>query len=282
MKKWLVSSLFVLLIAALAACGGGGKEEAGDKGDKGEKAEGLLADGKLTVGVSAGEHEEIMEKVKELAAKEGLEIDIKTFSDYPMVNEALAQGDLDLNVFQHEPYLNQQKKDRNYDIVKVGNTITTPMGVYSNKVKDINKLPKGAKLGLPNDPTNGGRSLLLFEKAGLIKLKENVGETPSVKDIAENKNDYEFVELEAAQIPRQLDDLDAAAINSNYAIEAGLIPTKDSIFIEDKDSPWVNIVAARAEDKDDPAIKKLLDVYQTDEIKQFIDETYKGSVIPGW
>ncbi|MFS0647241.1 MetQ/NlpA family ABC transporter substrate-binding protein [Siminovitchia sp. 179-K 8D1 HS] len=282
MKKWLVSSLFVLLIAALAACGGGGKEEAGDKGDKGEKAEGLLADGKLTVGVSAGEHEEIMEQVKKLAAKEGLEIDIKTFSDYPMVNEALAQGDLDLNVFQHEPYLNQQKKDRNYDIVKVGNTITTPMGVYSNKVKDINKLPKGAKLGLPNDPTNGGRSLLLFEKAGLIKLKENVGETPSVKDIAENKNDYEFVELEAAQIPRQLDDLDAAAINSNYAIEAGLIPTKDSIFIEDKDSPWVNIVAARTENKDDPAIKKLLDVYQTDEIKQFIDETYKGSVIPGW
>jgi D-methionine transport system substrate-binding protein len=279
MKKWLLSGLIILLIAALAACGGEKKEKAENQDGK---KEGLLADGKLTVGVSAGEHEEIMEQVKKLAAKEGLEIEIKTFSDYPMVNEALAQGDLDLNVFQHEPYLNQQKKDRNYDIVKVGNTITTPMGVYSNKVKDINKLPKGAKLGLPNDPTNGGRSLLLFEKAGLIKLKENAGETPSVKDIAENKNNYEFVELEAAQIPRQLDDLDAAAINSNYAIEAGLIPTEDSIFIEDKDSPWVNIVAARAEDKDDPAIKKLLDVYQTDEIKQFIEKTYKGSVIPGW
>lgn len=279
MKKWLVSSLFVLLIAVLAACGGGNKEEAGDKG---EKAEGLLSDGKLTVGVTAGEHEEIMEKVKELAADKDLEIDIKTFSDYPIVNEALSQGDLDLNVFQHEPYLNEQKKDRNYDIVKVGNTITTPMGVYSNKVKDISDLKKGAKLGLPNDPTNGGRSLLLFEKAGLIKLKEGVGETPSVKDIEENKNDYQFVELEAAQIPRQLDDLDAAAINSNYAIESGLVPTKDSIFIEDKDSPWVNIVAARAEDKDDPAIKQFLDVYQTDEIKQFIEETYKGSVIPGW
>lgn len=278
MKKWILSSLFILVIAALAACGGGKDESA----DKGGKAEGLLSDGKLTVGVTAGEHEEIMEQVKELAAKQDLDIEIKTFSDYLIVNEALSQGDLDLNVFQHEPYLNEQKEDRNFDIVGVGNTITTPMGVYSNKVKDLGELKKGAKLGLPNDPTNGGRSLLLFEKAGLIKLKEGVGVTPSLKDIEENKNDYEFIELEAAQIPRQLDELDAAAINSNYAIESGLTPTEDSIFIEEKDSPWVNIVAARAENKDDEAIKKFLDVYQSDEIKKFIEDTYKGSVIPGW
>lgn len=278
MKKWILSSLFILVIAALAACGGGKDESA----DKGGKAEGLLSDGKLTVGVTAGEHEEIMEQVKELAAKQDLDIEIKTFSDYLIVNEALSQGDLDLNVFQHEPYLNEQKEDRNFDIVGVGNTITTPMGVYSNKVKDLGELKKGAKLGLPNDPTNGGRSLLLFEKAGLIKLKEGVGVTPSLKDIEENKNDYEFIELEAAQIPRQLDEVDAAAINSNYAIESGLTPTEDSIFIEEKDSPWVNIVAARAENKDDEAIKKFLDVYQSDEIKKFIEDTYKGSVIPGW
>ncbi len=279
MKKWVLSSLFILLIAALAACGGS-KNETADKDKK--AAEGLLSDGKLTVGVTAGEHEEIMEQVKELAAKKDLDIEIKTFSDYLIVNDALSQGDLDLNVFQHEPYLNKQKKDRNYDIVPVGNTIITPMGVYSNTVKDVKDLKKGGKIGLPNDPTNGGRALLIFEKAGLIKLKEGAGETPSVKDIKENKNDYEFVELEAAQIPRQLDDLEGAAINSNYAIEAGLVPTEDSIFIEEKDSPWVNVVAARAEDKDDEAIKKFLDIYQSDEIKKFIEDKYKGSVIPGW
>ncbi|VEF46271.1 putative ABC transporter, substrate-binding protein [Bacillus freudenreichii] len=278
MRKWILSSLLILLVAALAACGGGKDESA----DKGEKAEGLLSDGKLTVGVTAGEHEEIMEQVKELAAKQDLEIDVKTFSDYPIVNEALSQGDLDLNVFQHKPYLEQQIEDRGYDIVPVGNTITTPMGVYSNTIKDIKDLKKGAKIGLPNDPTNGGRALLIFEKAGMIKLKEGVGNTPSVKDIEENKNNFEFVELEAAQIPRQLDDLEAAAINSNYAIEAGFVPTEDSIFIEDKDSPWVNVVASRAEDKDDEAIKKFLSVYQSDEIKKFIDEKYKGSVIAGW
>lgn len=278
MRKWILSSLLILIIAALAACGGNNDESA----DKGEEAEGLLSDGKLIVGVTAGEHEEIMEQVKELAAKQDLEIEIKTFSDYPIVNEALSQGDLDLNVFQHVPYLDEQKKDRGYDIVPAGNTITTPMGVYSNNVKDIKDLKKGAKIGLPNDPTNGGRALLIFEKAGMIKLKEGVGNTPSVKDIEENKNEYDFVELEAAQIPRQLDDLEAAAINSNYAIEAGFVPTEDSIFIEDKDSPWVNVVAARAENKDDEAVKKFLSVYQSDEIKKYIEDTYKGSVIPGW
>lgn len=279
MKKWVLSSLFILLIAALAACGGS-KNESADKDKK--AAEGLLSDGKLTVGVTAGEHEEIMEQVKELAAKKDLDIEIKTFSDYLIVNEALSQGDLDLNVFQHEPYLNEQKKDRNYDIVPVGNTITSPMGIYSNKVKDLSDLKKGAKLGLPNDPSNGGRALLLFEKAGLIKLKEDVGVAPTVKDVVENKNDYKFVELEAAQITHQLDDLDAAAINSNYVIDSGLVPTEDSIFIEEKDSPWVNVVAARAENKDDEAIKKFVDIYQSDEIKKFIEDKYEGSVIPGW
>ncbi|MFD1705202.1 MetQ/NlpA family ABC transporter substrate-binding protein [Siminovitchia sediminis] len=276
MKKWLLACSLFLGLSVLAACGGNSDDSAENE------TKGLLSDGKLTVGVTAGEHEEIMEQVKELAAKQDLEIEIKTFSDYPIVNEALEQGDLDLNVFQHEPYLNEQKEDRNYDIVNVGNTITTPMGIYSNKVQNLDDLEEGAKIGLPNDPTNGGRSLLLFEKAGLIKLKEGVGVTPSLKDIEENPNNYEFIELEAAQIPRQLDELGAAAINSNYAIESGLVPTEDSIFIEDKDSPWVNIVAARAENKDDEAIDQFLSIYQSDDIKQFIEDTYQGSVVPGW
>ncbi len=278
MKKWLLSSLLILAIVTLAACGGGNKEKA--SGDK--KAEGLLSDGKLTIGVTAGPHEQILEKVKELAADEDLDIDVKVFTDYPMVNEALAQKELDLNVFQHVPYLDQFKKDRDLDLVDVGNVVNFPMGIYSSKVKDAKELKKGAKIGLPNDPTNSARALTLFEQAGLIKLKDGVGASATIKDINENKNDYEFIELEAAQIPVQLDELDAAAINTNFAIEKGFTPSEDSIFIEPKDSPWVNVVAARTEDKNDEAIKKFLDIYQSDKVKEFIDETFKGSVIPGW
>ena len=280
MKKWLLSSLFILVIAALAACGGGSKEEA--SGDKNEKAEGLLSDSKLTVGVTAGPHEQVLEKVKELAAKKDLDIEVKVFTDYIMPNVALDEKDLDLNVFQTIPYLEQFNEDRNLELVEVGKTLTFPMGIYSTKVKDVKELPKGAKLGLPNDPTNGGRALVLFESAGLIKLKDGSGNTPTVKDVEENKNNFEFVELEASQLPRQLDELDAAAINTNFAIEHGFKPAEDSIFIESKDSPWVNVVASRAESKDDEAIQKFLDVYHSDEVKQFIDETFEGSVIPSW
>ncbi|MFS0647244.1 MetQ/NlpA family ABC transporter substrate-binding protein [Siminovitchia sp. 179-K 8D1 HS] len=283
MRKWLLTSLTVILAFTLAACGGGNdKENTNASGSKEEQSEGLLDDGKLTVGATAGPHEQILEKVKELAAKQDLDIEVKVFTDYVMPNIALDEKELDLNVFQTIPYLDQFKEDRNLDLVNVGEAVTFPMGIYSSKVKDVQELPKGAKLGLPNDPTNGGRALVLFEKAGLIKLKEGSGNTPAVKDIEENSNDFEFVELEASQIPRQLDELDAAAINTNFAIEHGFKPGKDSIFIESKDSPWVNVVAARAESKDDEAIQKFLDVYRTDEVKQFIDETFEGSVIPSW
>ncbi|RST70871.1 MetQ/NlpA family ABC transporter substrate-binding protein [Siminovitchia acidinfaciens] len=277
MKKWLLSSLIVVAIAALAACGS--KDEAANKG---EKAEGLLSDGKLTVGVTAGPHEQIVEKVKELAAEQDLDVEVKVFTDYIMPNIALDEKDVDLNLFQTIPYLEQFNEDRGLDIVEVGKAVTFPMGIYSSKVKDVKDLPKGAKLGLPNDPTNGGRALVLFETAGLIKLKEGSGNTPAVKDIEENKNNFEFIELEASQLPRQLDELEAAAINTNFAIEHGFKPAEDSIFIESKDSPWVNVLAARPESKDDEAIQKFLDVYQSDEVKQFIDETFEGSVIPGW
>lgn len=283
MRKWLLTSLTVILAFTLAACGGGNdKENTNASGSKEEQPEGLLDDGKLTVGATAGPHEQILEKVKELAAKQDLDIEIKVFTDYVMPNIALDEKELDLNVFQTIPYLDQFKEDRNLDLVNVGEAVTFPMGIYSSKVKDVKELSKGAKLGLPNDPTNGGRALVLFEKAGLIKLKEGSGNTPAVKDIEENSNDFEFVELEASQIPRQLDELDAAAINTNFAIEHGFKPGKDSIFIESKDSPWVNVVAARAESKDDEAIQKFLDVYRSEEVKQFIDETFEGSVIPSW
>lgn len=276
MKKWILSILLVVVLAALAACG------SDSASSKQEKAEGLLSDGKLVVGVTAGPHEQILEKVKELGEKKGLKIEFKVFNEYVMPNVALAEKELDLNVFQHEPYLNAFKEDRNLDLVKVGDTVNFPMGIYSTSVKDVKDLKKGAKIGLPNDPTNGARALILFEQAGLIKLKDGVGVKATLKDIEENKNDYQFIELEASQIPRQLEELDAAAINTNFAIEHGFVPSKDSIFIEPKDSPWVNIAAVRSESKDDEAVQQFLDLYHSDEVKKFIEETFQGSVVASW
>ncbi len=271
MKKVISLAVTLALVIVLSACGGGD-----DKVGK------PLSEDKLVVGVTAGPHEEIMEKVKELAAKEGLEIEIKTFNDYVLPNIALAEGELDVNSFQHEPYLEQFKKDRNLDLTAIAPTVNFPLGVYSNKIKDVKELKKGDKLGLPNDPTNGARALLLFEEAGLIKLKEGVGDKATVKDIVSNPLELEFVELEAAQIPRQLDELAAAAINSNFAIEYNFIPTRDAMIIEPKDSPWVNVLAVRTENKDDPVLQKLIKIYHSEEVKQFVLEQFDESILPSW
>ena len=178
-----------------------------------------------------------MEKVKEVAAKDGLDIQIEVFTDYVMVNTALAEGDLDANSYQHKPYLDDFVAERNLDLSHVADTVNFPMGIYSEKIKDIRELKEGDTLGLPNDPTNSARALLLFEDAGLIKLREGAGVTASVQDIEENPLNLEFVELEAAQIPRQLSELTAAAINTNYAMEAGYVPAEDAIAIEPKKLP---------------------------------------------
>ncbi|WP_100330705.1 MetQ/NlpA family ABC transporter substrate-binding protein [Bacillus xiapuensis] len=271
MKKWLISIVLLLAVSALAACGG-------------EKKEGHAKDdeGKIIVGVTAGPHEQIVEKVQEVAAKDGFEFEMKVFNEYVMPNIALAEGEIDLNSFQHGPYLEQFKKDRNLDITNVADTVNYPMGIYSSKVKDIKELGKKAKIGLPNDPTNGARALLLMEEAGLIKLKKDAGVKATLKDIDENKLNLEFVELEASQIPRQLEELDAAAINTNFAIEQGFVPEKDSIFIEPKDSPWVNVIAARTEDKDADFVKKFVKYYQSEEVKQFIEKEFAGSATVPW
>lgn len=271
MKKVISLAISLFLITALAACGGG----ADGKGKP-------LSDHKLVVGVSAGPHEEIMGKVKEVAAKDGLEIEIKTFSDYVLPNVALAEGELDVNSFQHEPYLEQFKKDRNLDLTVLAPTLNFPLGIYSNKIKDIKQIKKGDKLGIPNDPTNNSRALRLIEQAGLIKLKEEAGVKATVKDIVENPLQLQFVELEAAQIPRHLDEVAAAAINSNFAIENKLVPTRDAILIEPKDSPWVNVLAVRTENKDDPVLKKLVKAYHSEEVKQFVMDNFDESILPSW
>ncbi|GIO24611.1 MetQ/NlpA family ABC transporter substrate-binding protein [Oceanobacillus sp. J11TS1] len=272
MKKKYLLSIVALLLLALAACGGD---------DKSSGESDLLEDGVLTVGVTAGPHEEIIEKLAEIAKEDGLKIETMVFSDYVMPNVSLAEGEIDINSFQTEPYLDVMIEERNLDIVKVADTVTFPMGVYSETVESLDDIPEGATLGLPGDPSNSGRALLLFEQAGLITLKEGVGVNATVNDVVDNPKNIELLELDSAQIPRQLGEVDAAAINSNFAIEAGLSPTDDSIFIE-QDSTFVNLIATRTENKDDEVVQQFIDLYQTDEMKEFIEENFNGSVIPGW
>lgn len=271
MRKIILLSVSLVLLLGLVACGG-----AKDTTQDAQEID------KLVVGVTAGPHEQILEKVKELAIDQGLDIQIQVFNDYVMPNIALDEGELDANIFQHLPYLEQFKADRNLDLVEVAPTVNFPMGIYAAKIEDISEIGEGDKLGLPNDPTNGARALMLFEDAGLIKLNPEVGASATVLDIEENPLNLEFVEVEASQIPRMLDEFKAAAINTNYAIEHGYVPTEDSIHIEPSDSPWVNWMVTRPENKDDPRIKKLIEIYHTDEIKQFVEEEFKGSIVPAW
>lgn len=242
----------------------------------------VAQDKPIKVGVTAGPHAEIMEVVKKVAEKDGLKIQIVEFSDYVQPNAALNAGDLDANSYQHLPYLEAQVKDRGYKIVNIGYTVNFPMGVYSKKVKALNDLPSGARVGIPNDPTNGGRGLLLLESAGLIKLRKDAGLKATPLDITDNPKKLRIVELDAAQLPRALDELDAAAINTNYAIPAGLQPTKDSIAIETPKSPYVNIIAVRTENKDKPEFAKLVKAYQSPEVKAFIEQKFQKAVVASW
>ncbi|MQB21153.1 MetQ/NlpA family ABC transporter substrate-binding protein [Agrobacterium tumefaciens] len=236
----------------------------------------------IKVGVTPAEHAQIMEQVKKVAATKGLDIEILDFSDYVVPNQALADGELQANSFQHQPYLDNQIADRKFDIVSVGTTITTPMGVYSKKVKNLDELKDGATVGIPNDPTNGGRALLVLASKGVLKVNDAVGLKVTPADITENPKNIQIVELDAAQLPRSLDDTDASVINTNYATAAGLNPKKDAIAIESEKSPYANVIAVRTEDKDKPWVKTLVESYHSPEVKNFILEKYNGTVIPSW
>jgi D-methionine transport system substrate-binding protein len=240
------------------------------------------ADDSIKVGVTGGPHAQIMEVVKQVAAKNGLNIKIIEFSDYVQPNAALASGDLDANSYQHLPYLEAQVKDRGYKLISIANTVIYPMGIYSKKIKSLKDLPNGARIAVPNDPTNGGRGLLLLQTQGLIKLRADAGLKATPLDIVDNPKKLKIVELDAAQIPRSLADVDAAAINTNFAMEAGLKPKTDAIAIEDPHGPYANIIAIRAADKDKPWVKKLVAAYHSPEVKQFIDAKFAGAVVTVW
>lgn len=236
----------------------------------------------IKIGVTGGPHAQILEQVKKVAEKDGLKIQIVEFSDYVQPNAALAAGDLDANSYQHKPYLDQQVKDRNYKLVDVAYTVNFPIGIYSKKVKSLKDLKDGARVGIPNDPTNGGRVLLVFQDQGLIKLKPEAGLKATPLDVIENPKKIKFVEVDAAQLPRSLDDLDAAGINTNFALSAGLNPGKDAIAKEGAKSPYVNILVVREQDKDKPWVAKLVKAYHSEEVRSYIQNEFKGSVLASW
>lgn len=277
MKKWskkLTAAALALVFAMGLAAGCGSQTT--------KPAQPGASDKPIKVGVTAGPHAEVMDIVKKVAEKEGLKVQVIEFNDYIQPNVALNQGDIDVNSFQHQPYLDNMIADRKYELVSIGKTVIFPMGIYSKKVKNLADLKPGATVAIPNDPTNGGRALLLLEKQGLIKLKAGAGLKAAVIDIVENPKNIKIKELDAAQIPRSLDDMDVSAINTNYAMTAGLVPTKDAIALEDPNSPYANIIAVRAKDKDNAAYQKFVKAYHSDEVKKFIQEHFKGSVAAAW
>ena len=235
----------------------------------------------VKIGVTPGPHAQILEVVKSIAAKKGLDIKIIEFSDYVVPNQALDAGELDANSFQNQPYLDNQKKDRGYKLESVGLTVNFPLGIYAKKHKAWTDVPDGARIAIQNDPTNGGRSLLLLQDKGVIKLKADVGFKPTVADIVDNPKKLKFVEIDAAQTPRSLDDVDAAAVNTNYATQAGLNP-KDAILKEDPKGPYVNLIAVRVGDKDKPWVKTLVEAYHSPEVKAFVADKFQGAVIAAW
>lgn len=236
----------------------------------------------VKVGASSLPHAEILAVVKPLLAKDGVDLQIVEMNDYVKPNIAVAEKELDANFFQHIPYLTKFAAERNLALTYTAAVHIEPMGIYSKKIKALADLPAGAKVAIPNDPTNGGRALALLEKAGLITLKEGVGVNATLSDIVTNSKNIQISELEAPQLPRVLDDVTAAVINTNYALEAKLVPTKDALFSEQKDSPYVNILTIRKGDENRPEIQKLTKALTSDEVRKFINEKYQGAIVPAF
>ncbi|MBR0284818.1 MAG: MetQ/NlpA family ABC transporter substrate-binding protein [Selenomonadaceae bacterium] len=275
MKKLfaIIASLAFALVA-LAGCGG---SQQASSGSAAATSSGVKT---LKIGATPVPHAEILEQIKPELEKEGIKLEIVEFSDYVQPNLALNDKELDANFFQHEPYLlNFVGEHKEVKLKNAGGIHVEPMGVYSKKIKDLKELADGASIAIPNDPTNGGRSLLLLEKAGLLKLKAGIGEKATVQDIAENPKHLKFQEVEAAQVPRTLEDVDAAVINTNYAMQIDLVPTKDALFMEDRTSPYVNIIAVREGDENRPEIQALLKALKSEKVKKFIDDKYKGAIV---
>lgn len=286
MKKWTLSFLTLALVLVLAACGNNNAKN--NAANNSQSSEGNAAQTevetpaepvKLVVGATVP-HADILKFIAPKLKEEGVELEVVEFTDYVQPNVQVFEKQLDANYFQHQPYLDVQNKENNFDLVSVVGVHIEPMGAYSKKYKSSDEIPNDAKVAIPNDPSNGGRALLLLEKQGLIKLKDGAGITATKADIVENPKSLKIIESEAAMLPRQLEEVDFAVINTNYAIEANLNPTKDALFIEDKDSPYTNILVARPDNKDSDAIQKLAKALTSEDVRTFINDTYAGALVP--
>ena len=257
----------VLAASALTACGN----------KKDDAAAG--SDNKLVIGVTGGPHEEIAKEAAKVAKEDGLDVTIKAFSDYVLPNTSLVEGDLDANSFQTLTFLANFNKEKNENLVSVGTTILTPMGLYSKKVKKLEDLKAGSTIAIPNDAANGDRALQVLASKKVISLKDTGDKLATPKDIAENKNKFKFVELEASQLPRQLDEVDAAMINTNFFLEAGIDP-KTALLRENTDSPHINAIVVEESHKNDADVKKFVKAYHSETVKKFIEDEFDGAVIP--
>lgn len=234
----------------------------------------------IKVGATPEPHAEMLNLVKDEVAKSGYDLQVIEFTDYVTPNEALESGEIDANFFQHVPYMDSFNKEKNFHLVNAGGIHVEPLALYSKKIKSLADIKNGATIAIPNDPTNEGRALLLLQSAGLIKLADSSNLESTPIDIVENKKNLKFREIEAASLPRTLDDVDAAVINGNYAIPAGLIATKDGLFVEGADSPYVNIITVKAGNENKPAIKALVAALQTQKVKDWVAKKYpNGEVV---
>lgn len=273
MKKSIALVLSIVLTLGLAGCAAKSEGTSAKTSAENDKKV-------IKVGATPVPHKEILEQIKPILEKKGYTLEIKEFTDYVQPNLALNDGDLDANFFQHIPYLKKSIEEKKLDLDYTVKVHIEPMGLYSKKVTKLADLKEGSTIAVPNDPTNEARALRVLETAGLIKLKS--GDLVTILDITENTKNIKFKELEAAQLPRVLNDLDAAVINTNYALEAKLNPAKDAIVIESKDSPYANVLAVRKKDKDKPYIKALSEALNSPEVKKFIEEKYNGNIVPAF
>ena len=282
MKKLTLSLMALFVVLALAACGQKAAETPASSAPAASAAPAAAKEVTLKIGASSVPHAEILNSLKDKLKTQGVKLEVIEFNDYVQPNVQVFEKQLDANFFQHQPYLDQYNLDKKQNLVKVVGVHIEPFGAYSQKVKAAAELKDGASVAIPNDPSNAGRALALMEKNGLIKLKDGVGIKGTVQDIVENKKKLQIKELDPAMLPRTIGEFDLALINTNYALQANLNPTKDALFIEDKNSPYVNIVVSRPDNKDSEAMQKLAKELNSADTKKFIEDKYKGAIVPAF
>ncbi len=270
-KNWILAIVTVLTAVAVIGCGA-------DKGSDNDR-------NKVTIGV-VGEANEMWDPVIATMAEEGVDIELISFSEYAIPNRALNDGETDLNAFQHYAYFNNEIADNGYELEAIGDTFISAMNIYSVNVDSVDAISEGDKIALPNDVTNEGRALKVIEGAGLLTLDPEAGDTPELTDIVENPLNLELVEVDAANVYALMPDVAAAVINGNYAMDNGLTPGEDAIFQDNvafySGKNYVNLIAARKADVDNPVYKRIVEVYQSQEVIDVFNDTFKGSYVPAW